>query len=276
MNAQISVANVSVRQFDNLYSLNDLHKASGGEARHKPSNWLQNKQTADLIAEIEIAGIPAIQKKQKLGTFVCKELVVHYGMWISPAFSLQVIRAFLDTQEEASASPKTTADERTGLRQAVSALVGKCGIDYGSAYNMIHQRFGVAAIEDIPADKLNDAVQYVHILTLHSGLNGEVLDRLPEKLQAQKIAIDERTLISIGRLLLYAQEQRCFVSRYLPAFENLGIGGRGKLWSFVHDTDPVFEHIRRFFTGQCPALGHWAKDSDLDWLHRRILSTAEA
>lgn len=276
MNAQISVANVSVRQFDNLYSLNDLHKASGGEARHKPSNWLQNKQTADLIAEIEIAGIPAIQKKQGLGTFVCKELVVHYGMWISPAFSLKVIRAFLDTQEDVSASPKTTADERTGLRQAVSALVGKCGIDYGSAYNMVHQRFGVAAIEDIPADKMNDAVQYVHTLTLHSGLNGEVLDRLPEKLQARKIAIDERTLISIGRLLLYAQEQRCFVSRYLPAFENLGIGGRGKLWSFVHDTDPVFEHIRRFFTGQCPALGHWAKDSDLDWLHRRILSTAEA
>ena len=275
MNA-ISVANVAIRQFDNLYSLNDLHKASGGQDKHSPRRWLQNKQTADLIAEIEIDGIPSIQKKQGLGTFVCKELVVHYGMWISPAFSLKVIRAFLDTQEEVSASPKTTADERTGLRQAVSALVGKCGIDYGSAYSMVHQRFGVAAIEDIPADKMNDAVQYVHTLTLHSGLNGEVLDRLPEKLQAQKIAIDERTLISIGRLLLYAQEQRCFVSRYLPAFENLGIGGRGKLWSFVHDTDPVFEHIRRFFTGQCPALGHWAKDSDLDWLHRRILSTAEA
>lgn len=272
----VSVANIQIGQFDNLYSLNDLHRAAGGLEKHKPANWLRNQQTTDLIAELEKAQIRAIQKKQKLGTFVCKELVVHYGMWISPAFSLKVIRAFLDTQEEASANPKTTADDRTGLRQAVSALVGKCGIDYSSAYSMVHQRFGVAAIEDIPADKMNDAVQYVHTLTLHSGLNGEVLDRLPEKLQARKIAIDERTLISIGRLLLYAQEQRCFVSRYLPAFENLGIGGRGKLWSFVHDTDPVFEHIRHFFTGQCPALGHWAKDSDLDWLHRRILSTAEA
>jgi hypothetical protein len=272
----VSVANIQIGQFDNLYSLNDLHRAAGGLEKHKPANWLRNQQTADLIAELEKAQIRAIQKKQKLGTFVCKELVVHYGMWISPTFSLKVIRAFLDTQEEASANPKTTADDRTGLRQAVSALVGKCGIDYSSAYSMVHQRFGVAAIEDIPADKMNDAVQYVHTLTLHSGLNGEVLDRLPEKLQARKIAIDERTLISIGRLLLYAQEQRCFVSRYLPAFENLGIGGRGKLWSFVHDTDPVFEHIRHFFTGQCPALGHWAKDSDLDWLHRRILSTAEA
>ena len=126
MNAQIYVANVSVRQFDNLYSLNDLHKASGGEPRHKPSNWLQNKQTTDLIAEIEIAGIPAIQKKQGLGTFVSKELVVHYGMWISPAFSLKVIRAFLDTQEDVSGSHKletqTTIDERRGLVDAVIRL----------------------------------------------------------------------------------------------------------------------------------------------------------
>ena len=170
MNAQISVANVSVRQFDNLYSLNDLHKASGGEARHKPSNWLQNKQTADLIAEIEIAGIPAIQKKQGLGTFVCKELVVHYGMWISPAFSLKVIRAFLDTQEEVSGSPKletqTTIDERRGLVDAVKLLVARCGIDYSAAYRMVHQRFGVAHIDQIAAPLLPAAVAYVHSLVL--------------------------------------------------------------------------------------------------------------
>ena len=170
MNAQISVANVSVRQFDNLYSLNDLHKASGGEARHKPSNWLQNKQTADLIAEIEIAGIPAIQKKQGLGTFVSKELVVHYGMWISPAFSLKVIRAFLDTQEEVSGSPKletqTTIDERRGLVDAVKLLVARCGIDYSAAYRMVHQRFGVAHIDQIAAPLLPAAVAYVHSLVL--------------------------------------------------------------------------------------------------------------
>ena len=170
MNAQISVANVSVRQFDNLYSLNDLHKASGGEARHKPSNWLQNKQTADLIAEIEIAGIPAIQKKQGLGTFVSKELVVHYGMWISPAFSLKVIRAFLDTQEDVSGSHKletqTTIDERRGLVDAVKLLVARCGIDYSAAYRMVHQRFGVAHIDQIAAPLLPAAVAYVHSLVL--------------------------------------------------------------------------------------------------------------
>ena len=191
MNAQISVANVSVRQFDSLYSLNDLHKASGGEPRHKPSNWLANKQTADLIAEIEIAGIPAIQKKQGLGTFVSKELVVHYGMWISPAFSLKVIRAFLDTQEDVSGSPKletqTTIDERRGLVDAVKLLVARCGIDYSAAYRMVHQRFGVAHIDQIAAPLLPAAVAYVHSLTLQSGLNGEVLDRLPENMQPKPL-----------------------------------------------------------------------------------------
>ena len=74
---------------------------------------------------------------------------------------------------------KTTADDRTGLRQAVAALVGRRGIDYSSAYSMIHQRFNVEAIEDIPAEKLPEAVAYVHALTLHTGLVGEVLDREP-------------------------------------------------------------------------------------------------
>ena len=74
---------------------------------------------------------------------------------------------------------KTTADDRTGLRQAVAALVGRKGIDYSSAYSMIHQRFNVEAIEDLPAEQLPQAVAYVHALTLHTGLVGEVLDREP-------------------------------------------------------------------------------------------------
>lgn len=160
MNA-ISAADVAIRQFDNLYSLNDLHKASGGQDKHSPRRWLQNKQTTDLIAEIEIDGIPSIQKKQGLGTFVCKELVVHYGMWISPAFSLKVIRAFLDTQEEVSGSfklePQATVDERRGLVDAVKMLVGRCGIDYSDAYRMVHQRFGVEHIEQIAAPLLPSA-----------------------------------------------------------------------------------------------------------------------
>lgn len=185
MNA-ISVANVAIRQFDNLYSLNDLHKAAGGEKRHQPANWLRSQQAIDLIEYLKSEELESIQKKQGLGTFVSKELVVHYGMWISPAFSLKVIRAFLDTQEAVSGSPKletqTTIDERRGLVDAVKLLVARCGIDYSAAYRMVHQRFGVARIDQIAAPLLPSAVAYVHSLMLHDGISGEVLDRLPATL----------------------------------------------------------------------------------------------
>ena len=97
--------------------------------------------------------------------------------------------------------PKTTVADRTPLRQAVSALVGKCNIDYSSAYNMVHQRFGVESIEEIAADKLPDAVAYIHALTLHSGLFGEVLDRLPET--GAYVALSERELSNFATATHY-------------------------------------------------------------------------
>ena len=168
----IQISNVSIRQHNGLYSLNDLHRASGGEDKNAPRRWLQNQQTIDLIKECELDGFPSILSKQGLGTFACKELVCAYATWISPKFFLQVIRTFLAVQEQGSLKSQTTTDQRTPLRQAVSALVGARGIDYSTAYKMVHQRFGVGSIEEIPLDLLPAAVEYVHRLTL----TGEVLD----------------------------------------------------------------------------------------------------
>lgn len=92
---QLIIANTGIKQDEQgRYCLNDLHRAAGGEARHKPSEWLRNKQTVELVSELEIAGIPAIESKQQVGTFVAKELVYSYAMWISPSFNLKVIRAY--------------------------------------------------------------------------------------------------------------------------------------------------------------------------------------
>lgn len=197
----LSISNISIRNQNNLFNINDLHKASGGEDRHAPRRWLQNQQTTELIEELSKDGNPSLKENQQViqvnhggsnrGTFVCKELVYAYATWISAKFFILVIRTF-DAAVSGSLQPKTTVDERTGLRQAVSALVGRCGIDYSSAYNMVHQRFGVAAIEDIPADVLPDAVQYVHELTLRGALDGEVLDRPPET--GAYVALSEREL----------------------------------------------------------------------------------
>nr|WP_101127798.1 KilA-N domain-containing protein [Neisseria meningitidis] len=282
MNA-ISISNVAIRQTENnLYNLNDLHKASGGEKRHELTNWLKLQQTNELIDELskpENTGLKENQQVIKVvrggnnrGTYACKELVYAYATWISAKFFLLVIRTF-DAVVSGS-QPKlaqTTVADRTPLRQAVSALVGKCNIDYSSAYNMVHQRFGVESIEEIAADKLPDAIAYIHALTLHSGLVGELLDKQPAPALP---VLDDETVLVFGRLLLHAQDMRLFVNRYLPAFQNLGIDGRGSLWSFVHDTEPTFAAARRFMTAQSVKSDFFARD--WDWVQSRILSTARA
>ena len=95
MNNQIQLHNTQIRQDEQgRFCLNDLHQASGGESRHRPAYWLSNQQTQELIGEISKDGIPSILTKQGLGTFVSKELVYSYAMWISPKFHLHVIRTF--------------------------------------------------------------------------------------------------------------------------------------------------------------------------------------
>ena len=105
MNALV-IANTQIRRDPNgRYCLNDLHQASGGANRHRPSLWLDNQQTRDLVGELASdsesgAGIPApppvetVQRGLGQGTYAVKELVYAYAMWISPKFHLAVIRAY--------------------------------------------------------------------------------------------------------------------------------------------------------------------------------------
>ena len=118
MNA-LTIADTAIRQdAEGRYCLNDLHRAAGGEKRHQPSDWLRLKQTQELIAELAVPGIPGTLKNQPLaviqggtqqGTYVAKELVYAYAMWISAAFHLKVIRAYdaLVAQPAAPAIPQT-------------------------------------------------------------------------------------------------------------------------------------------------------------------------
>ena len=193
------------------------------------------------------------------GTWLHPKLAIHFARWLDPKFAVgcdEQIEALLNGKVSDGLPAKTTADDRTPLRQAVAALVGRKGIDYSSAYSMIHQRFNVGAIEDLPAEKLPEAVAYVHALTLHTGLVGEVLDVEPAP-----APLDD---LDVAHLLLHAQDIRLFIRRYLPAFENLGIDKGGALWSYVHDTAPVFNRVR---AAALPRL----KDQ---WLQRQIMKTA--
>lgn len=102
----IQIGDVVVQQdAHGRYSLNDFHRAAGGEARHQPAQFLRIGPTQALIRELEKerAGHSALTHSAPLetvnggperGTYACKELVYAYAMWVSPAFHLRVIRVF--------------------------------------------------------------------------------------------------------------------------------------------------------------------------------------
>lgn len=94
---KIVIFDVAVKQDkDGRFCLNDLHKAAGGERRNDPHDWLRLKQTTELVQELSDTGIPVttIRGGKVQGTYVCKELVYAYAMWISAKFHLHVIRTF--------------------------------------------------------------------------------------------------------------------------------------------------------------------------------------
>lgn len=109
LNNTLSIADTLIRQDDDgRYCLNDLHKAAGGAKKHQPSNFMRLDSTSDLMQEIKEGilrnedsplnggNLPVVTINDGIrnGTYVCKELVYAYAMWISPVFSLKVIRAY--------------------------------------------------------------------------------------------------------------------------------------------------------------------------------------
>lgn len=89
-------------------------------------------------------------------------------------------------------NPRTTKKERVPLKDAVNMLVGKAKfLNYSDAYKLVHHRFNVEHIDEIPHDQLPLAVEYVHHLM---GEYISKVDRLEdEELQALKLLDSETT-----------------------------------------------------------------------------------
>ncbi|EMS6143925.1 Bro-N domain-containing protein [Neisseria gonorrhoeae] len=138
-------------------------------------------------------------------------------------------------------TPKTTADDRTGLRQAVAALVGRKGIDYYSAYSMIHQRFNVESVEGIPTGKLPEAVAYVHALTLHTGLTGEVLDREPLPAPQPALPIDGNALAGIAAMVYYGTWMIELGKDISAPLKQLGNRQAVTMWTVWHETRSILK-----------------------------------
>ena len=118
--SNLAILNTSIRSHENLFSLNDLHVASGGKDKHRPSFFIRLDTTKDLVAEIEQDNSNALKviRGTQGGTYACEELVIAYAMWISPKFHLIVLRAFLAmhrNQAQQLELSKTKGKKQRGL-----------------------------------------------------------------------------------------------------------------------------------------------------------------
>ena len=169
--SNLTILNNSIRQLDNLYSLTDLHRASGGEQKHKPVLFLSNQQTKELISEIEIegkVGIPTSVVKTVRGgknpsTYACEELMLAYAMWISPKFHLIVLRAFLNLHKNSTALlPNTiTPEQQQAIQSAVQQAHHRTGLSYAEIYRQIKSIFKVAKYDQLPQDQFGNAIAFI-------------------------------------------------------------------------------------------------------------------
>lgn len=126
----LAIANTHIRQDAyERYCLNDLHKAAvaaGANARTKePGKFLSSTRTQELVALLResatqnlgsfvtqnlgdpptqnlgtpLEPIATLNDGLNNGTYVCIELVIAYGQFVSAAFDLKVIRTFLAVQQ---------------------------------------------------------------------------------------------------------------------------------------------------------------------------------
>lgn len=136
---KIVIANTAIRaDAEGRFCLNDLHRAAvsdgANERTKEPGKFLASPQIIDLMKELTdtqnpgIAPVTAIKGGLQQGTYVCKELVYAYAMWISAAFHLKVIRAYdaMATQSSAPAVPQTLPE---ALRLAADLAEQKVALE---------------------------------------------------------------------------------------------------------------------------------------------------
>ncbi|MGG4606961.1 KilA-N domain-containing protein [Providencia sp. Me31A] len=259
MTNQLIISNTSIRK-DSVgrYSLNDLHIASGSQQKHKPVHWLSNQQTNDLIEEIIKVENPTfepvhIKKGRYGGTYVCKELVYSYAMWISAAFALKVIRAYDDlvSGRVEQAIRRSTVQERNPLKDAVNLLVSKKGIMYPEAYAFVHQRFNISSIEELTINQIPEAVEYIHKIVLE----GDYIPKEDPRETTHLYVNKDRDIHNINALAKHFEAiYTAWKVELYPALRSIDSPVAPRLYDRFKDGYSFLRMLQESLNGKHPAL----------------------
>ena len=201
-NQPLVIGNFSIRQDkDGRYCLNDLHKASGYDKKHQPAYFIRNQQTKDLIAEIENPSngasanlqMPAVGKVndgKNNGTYVVKELVYSYAMWISAKFHLMVIRAYdaMVMQTKVNSRQVITPEQKDTLHKIVDYKVnGNQGLR-AQVWTRHNRHFKINSYHELLAIHFEDAVKYLLEMEVKQRVEKEEVKALPYPQEVIQVA----------------------------------------------------------------------------------------
>ena len=215
--SNLAILNTSIHSYENLFSLNDLHQASGNLAKHKPAFFLRIDMTKDLIAEIEKETPNALKviRGTQGGTYACEELMLAYAMWISPKFHLIVLRAFLNLHKKSTALlPNTiTPEQQQAIQSAVQQAHHRTGLHWQEIYRQLKQAFKVAKYDQLPQDQFGNAMAFI------MNLQPIALPLAEEKF---KFELTKEEISNITLLLFSHGQMNWLLGRLIKPLEAIG------------------------------------------------------
>ena len=183
MNARpLSVVGVDIAQDDHgRYSLNDLHRAAGGEKRHQPSDFLRSESVRAFIAELDttpenpgVAAVQTINGGNAPGTYGARLVVLRYAAWIAPAFEVQVYRCFDEVTQDRADAYRVSDDARRVREVFAAAAMPSRAMGLK----------GAARVESVRAVVADIAPELLHLVPERPGLKGKPDEPSPADLVA--------------------------------------------------------------------------------------------
>ena len=218
----ITIANTLIAvDKEGRFCLNDLHKAAGAESRHQPAFFFRRPEIQELEAELNSAPAQSLltvtTQGRNGGTYVCKELVYAYAMWISAKFHLEVIRTFdaVATGQAPAAPTAPSAISPAKEFRAIFGIARLIGLDKNAAAISANQ--GTAALTGVNMLQL---MERTHLAT-----PSQEIYYTPTELGSRFV----KSAKAFNQLLVQAGLQESIAGHWVPT-------EKGRAHAFVADT----------------------------------------
>lgn len=193
--AQINDTQVSIINFKSVPVLTSEQLAGfyGTEAVRIQQNHTRNKdrfiegkhffkiigqELKDFVTSLKIvANFPAISNKTRSLILWTERGAARHAKMLDTDQAWEVFEQLEDCYfVRKEILTKTHKSEREPLTNAVNLLVAKTKhLNYSDAYKLVHQRFNVHHIDEIPYDSIPIAVEYIHhLIALYSNADKQV------------------------------------------------------------------------------------------------------